>query len=217
MRNRDRSLILCFIGPDGAGKTTIANMLLKSEIANKLFYRKYYFHTNFPILPPLRKVVKFFGILKGKESNNENVIKKDIKPLPWWRAIIYPIYYGINYFLGRFWLWLKKTNGGSIIIFDRYFYEYYINRQFDRCPRVLLSVIEKIIPKPDILIFLKNTPQTIYERKKELLIEEIERQLVECEKIVRKYKNSYIIETTQSPELILDEIKKIIIEKIREI
>lgn len=207
------SFIIVFIGPDGVGKTTISNMLLESEIANKLFYRKFYFHTNFPILPPLRKVVSYFDFLRRKKI--KNVSKETLKPLPWWKAIIYPIYYGVNYFLGHFWIWRQKANGGSLIIFDRYFHEYFINSQFVKCPRWLLFIIEKFVVKPDLLVFLKTSPGVIYERKKELSISEIERQLKECEKICARYKNSYIIDASKPPEKILEEIQKSIIEKLR--
>ncbi len=206
-------IFVVFIGPDGVGKTTISNMLLESEMVKKLFYRKYYFHTNFPILPRLRKIMRHFIFFKTQKKENE--YKKDTKPLPWWRAIIYPIYYGFNYFLGHFWTWMQKTSGGSIIIFDRYFYEYFINPQFIKCPRWLLFLIEKFIVKPDLLIFLKTSPEIIYERKKELPIHEIERQLKECEKICIRYKNGFIIDASKPPEKILEEIQRKIINKLK--
>ena len=128
--------------------------------------------------------------------------------------MIYPIYYGLNYFLGYFWLWIKKSNGGSLTIFDRYLYEYIIQPAFAKCPRWLLKIIYLLIPKPDILIFLKSSPDSIYSRKRELPLHEIERQLKICEGIVKNKANGFII-INETIEDSVNQIKKIIIDRLK--
>jgi len=138
------------------------------------------------------------------------------RPLSLLRSMIYPLYYGFNYFLGHFFIWKEKARAG-LIIFDRYFYDYYIQEQFINCPRWLLRLIERLIPKPDIIIYLKNTPEVIWNRKKELSMEEIKRQMLVCEEITKRYgKSSFIIETNSIEGTILS-AQKIIVNKIRKI
>ncbi|MDI6701326.1 MAG: hypothetical protein QME48_08905 [bacterium] len=206
-----RGIFLVLIGPDGSGKSTTSNNLIDSEI-KRLFQKKYYFHGHFPFLPELKKIVVFFRGNKNMAQPSENVGSS--KPLMTLRSMIYPIYYGFNYFLGHFFIWKEKARG-NLIIFDRYFYDYLIQRQYINCPRWLLNLITKVIPKPDVIVYLKNSPETIYNRKPELTIEEIERQVEVCEHIVRRFKNNVVIETT-TPEEVTEKIQRVIVNKMRE-
>lgn len=210
---KNRSILIVLIGPDGSGKTTIADMIKNCSTINNHFYKKFYFHTNFPILPRMRKIGEWLGFLK-KENAAYSPSSRQIEPLPFFKSMLYPIYYGLNYFLGHFWIWKQKANGGALIIFDRYFYEYFIQPSFIKCPRWLLKIILKIIPKPDILVFIKSEPEQVFLRKQELSLEEIKRQLKICEKIVARDKNGVIIENTDIDKAV-EQIQKLIIERLK--
>lgn len=209
-------VFLVLIGPDGSGKSTTANNLLNVEI-RKLFQKKQYFHGHFSFLPELKQIFSFV-----KQDNRINVPNiayevphNEIKPFGVFRAIIYPLYYGIDYFLGHFVIWIEKARGG-LVLFDRYFYDYFIQKPYENCPRWLLLLIAKIIPTPDILIFLKNDPETIHDRKPELTGEEIVRQSKICDEIVKRSKNGFVIETSLSPDEVVRQIQGIIVDKIRQ-
>jgi thymidylate kinase len=211
----NRGLFIVLIGPDGSGKSTTCNNLMESEI-KKLFQKKLYFHGHFPFLPELKSIVAFF-----KKNKNITVIPpeenlpSDLKSLGILRSMIYPIYYGFNYFIGHFLVWKERARGG-LVVFDRYFYDYMMQRLYIKCPRSLLNLISKIIPQSDILIFLKNNPEIIYARKPELSVEDIKRQSIICEDITRRFKNSFVVDTSMSPDEVVKNIQQIIVNKIRE-
>jgi len=206
-----RGVFLVLIGPDGSGKsTTFANLII-SEL-KRLFQKRYYFHGHFPYLPELKRIIAFFR--GNKNASQPTGDTGSSKPMGTLRSMIYPVYYGLNYLLGHFFIWKEKARG-NLIIFDRYFYDYFIQIQYGNCPKWLLSAIAKVIPKPDIIVYLKNTPKVIYRRKPELTIEEIERQAYICEELVKQNKQSYIVETT-STESVIEDIQKIIINKLKE-
>jgi len=201
-------LFIVLIGPDGSGKSTTSKNLIESEI-KKLFQKKLYFHGHFPFLPELRKIVAF---LRGKKIDMKDITNPaSSKPMGFWRSMIYPIYYGVNYFLGHFFIWKEKARAG-LIVFDRYFYDYMIQNIYANCPRWLLYVIASLIPKPDIVIYLKNRPEVIFSRKPELTIDEIKRQSEICENLVKKLKNCYVVQTNSEDETLI-QIQNIIIKR----
>ncbi|HEC91411.1 MAG TPA: hypothetical protein ENI51_00195 [Candidatus Atribacteria bacterium] len=208
-------LFIVLIGPDGSGKSTTAKTLLESVVVKKLFQKRYYFHGHFPYLPELKKIASFFKVNRKKVILSSCETTDNLsEPFSLFRALIYPIYYGLNYFLGHFLIWRERARAG-LVIFDRYFYDYFLQKQFLKCPRWLLLFIAKVIPKPDAIIYLKNRPKTIYNRKSELSVDEIERQAKVCDEIVSRLPNAFVIETFSGPEEVAEKIQRIIVDKIR--
>jgi thymidylate kinase len=204
-----RGIFLVLIGPDGSGKSTTAKNLIESEVG-KLFQKRYYFHGHFLLLPELKQVV---GLLRNKKEKRQ-IVKNDnfSKPFGMLRSMIYPFYYGLNYFLRHFFIWKEKARG-NLIVFDRYFYDYFIQRQYTNCPRWLLNVVSAIIPSPDIIIYLRNRSEVVFKRKPELTTKEIKRQLEICDGLTKRLKNSYIIETNSEKSVLL-QMQKIIVNKV---
>ncbi len=211
----NHGFFIALIGPDGSGKTTIAKATMYSDMIKKLFPNKRYIYRNFGILPELKVYASLFKLNKYRTKNyiQTKAIRENGTPFSFFRSMIYPVYYGIEYFLGRFFVW-KEKGKNKLIIFDRYFYEYLLQKQFEKCPRWFLLFISKIIAKPDALIFLKNNPKVIYSRKQELYIEEIERQSKICEEIVIRFPDGFIIETSCTPKEVVKKIQRIMLNKI---
>ena len=208
-------LFIVLIGPDGSGKSTTARNLLESDI-QKLFQKKMYFHGHFSYLPELKRIVSLFYERKKKTTASADETGCDsLKPFGILRAIIYPLYYGLNYFVGHILIWKERVRGG-LVVFDRYFYDYLIQKQFSKCPRWVIYLIAHLIPRPDVLIYLKNDPEIIRAYKQELSIEEIKRQSKICETITNHFKNGIVIETSCSLREVGERVQKVIINKIKE-
>ena len=204
-------IFLVLLGPDGSGKSTIAEHIMKSEVLRKLFMNKRYFHSRFDFLPPLRKYLPFCTRTKTSSVSTS----QQTKTYGMLRAMVYPIYYGMSYFLGHPLLWKEKACSG-LVIFDRYFYDFLIQRELMKCPKWIIRWIGKLIPRPNIIIFLQTKPEIVYERKQELTIDEIERQNKACERFIDGFPSAISIDASSSVEKIVDQIKRIIIEKVKE-
>jgi thymidylate kinase len=203
-------IFIVLLGPDGAGKSTIAKNLGESEFVKKAFLKSKVSYRRFQISWIKQIVQKIKG--SGLPSFDSQV-KDDgtIAPLPPLKAAIYTIYLGLDYLLGHFFLQRFKTNAG-LLIFDRYFYDYLVFRDFSRCPRWLLKALARIVPRPDVIIYLKNDAKTIYSRKQEWSLQEIERQVRSYEQIVPILRNCCIIDTSKAIDKITSDIIDIIIE-----
>ena len=208
---RKKSFFIVLIGPDGSGKTTLSKMML-DEIKNKTscFTSSYYIHGRFGILPNLSTII-------GKDKEDTKEMKFDIqkqKLLPPYSRLkiwIYMSYYMFDFIIGYFKLFRYRFNH-TLIVADRYFYDYFYHVHFKRYPKVLCWIYLKLLPKPDLTIFLKADAKKIYKRKQELPISVIKEQQKRIEKLIKKLKNSVEIETDKTINETFIDIKKGILQ-----
>lgn len=206
------AIFLVFFGPDGSGKTTTAKSLLNDNRIYRLFCRRDFFYRRFYI----SWFKKFFRFFKKKgfiDIDAKIDVNGEIKPLPRWKAIFYIVYLGIEYILGHYYIRRAKSNS-ALIVFDRYFYDYMIFKDFINCPKWLHILVLKLIPKPDLVIYLKNLPEVIHERKQEFVLDETIRQVKICESLLRYIPNVQIVETNPGVNEITEKIVRMVISKL---
>lgn len=105
------------------------------------------------------------------------------------------MYFNLDYIIG-YWLSVKVHLGkNELVIFDRYYYDYLVDKY-----RYRLNLNDKIIkwtmrviPKPHITFLLTGTPKVLYERKKEISLGEVEKQVNKVEKLKDILPDSKII------------------------
>ena len=171
-------LFICLLGPDGSGKTTLSRAI-DGRIGG-LFAATEEFHSAAGVLPKLKGIKRLFYGLRGKpvpDSPLKGIAMPGVvgKPLPAIRTSIYIVYYGFEYFLYR-WIVRRKLRHNRLVIFDRYFYDYYLMRAHLNAPRWLLDFFAKLVAQPDVLFVMLADPEAIFSRKPELTPEEIQRQ-----------------------------------------
>lgn len=191
-------LMLCLIGPDGSGKTTTSNALI--ERLQPGFSNVYYGHGHFGILPRL-------GGKKAIERSAKPITSpQSPKPLPLSRALLHVAYYFFDYLLGH--LTVRSRSGrGQLLIFDRYFYDYLIQQSHRRVPRRLLHGLMRLIPQPDLIVWLRNEADVIHARKPELTVAALQEQLDSCAAIVSRTSNAITVDTNQPLEQVVDAIE----------
>jgi thymidylate kinase len=206
--------MLVLIGPDGSGKTTVAGYL--AAYLNSLFSQVRYFHGHFQILPRLRdlapatafKLREPASLPKSISSaEGQNNVKFNL-----WKSLFYISYYTLDSLLGHFFVFVARGRG-ELLIFDRYYYDYLIWPLITPLPGMLFWV-KKLIPQPDLVIYLKNTPDLIIPRKPELSRGELVRQGLACEKLIEQLAHGQVVETSQIPEETAIHISKLLISKL---
>ena len=210
-----KNKMIVFIGCDGAGKTTLIRKLAE-EIDD--FVDVKYFHIKFNLIPRLGVIVKFLkGFLSFKinvtetRSQLENV-PFDVKhtygsDMPLWKLLVNINFDLLDYFLGYLYIFKSQS---SLIIFDRYIYEFFTELNCRRLPLFVMRFYMRLVPKPDFIFHLHNDPDTIYQRKPELSVDEIIEIQSRIDLLFADNENLIKIKTDRSEKELSDMVLRII-------
>lgn len=193
-------LMIAVEGTDGSGKSTIINCL--PDVLGNTFTKDFinYYHWR-----P--------GIIKSKKKNEngeERVVSNPHAKKAYGRIKSFAkfMFFNVDYILG-YWLevrWLLAK--GHLIIFDRYYYDYYLDKIRYRLTISdgILNFFKRFIPKPDITFLLIGDAQVLYERKKEISVPEIQEQTRRLLKNQTNFNNSKIIDVNQSIDKVVNQV-----------
>lgn len=159
---------IVILGPDGSGKTTIADALAK-ELSSAQPVRRHNF--SFGIMPPISRVV---GRATHPTTTEGQRNAGMVKPVRRMRAIILSIWYGIDHILGYF--TLIKLKPGTVVIFARSYHDFLYQRAYLNLPKFIPRLFIFLGPKPNFVASLVRNAQVIHSQKPELTIDEINEQ-----------------------------------------
>lgn len=205
--------IIAVEGTDGSGKSYIINSI--TPILNEAFHNGIiYNHLRPHCLPD---IAELFGKRK-KAANISNHVVTDPhaeKPSGVLGSLVRWSYYMIDYTFGYLRkVWLPIHSKSKVFIFDRYYYEYYLDqrRSHVNLPMWIIRLGEFFIPKPDLILCLGGDPEKIYARKPETSLQEVTRQTMVLKDFCSKRKNAAWIDTTVTPEESINAAMKAIIK-----
>ncbi len=207
--------LVVLLGPDGSGKSTIGDL-----VAQELYKQPYKicrrYEYNFRILPELKQFKGLFAKLLGREVKQAEVVdpgtegsgmNEDHNAM---KGMVYVTYYALDYILGR--LPLFKLRGqGTLLMFARFFHDYYYQRGYGKVPRWYLRMLEALVPQPDLILYLDRDADEIYRGKPELDADEIRRQQKVIKEVVSKRAHAHVIDASQGIDATVKAVKKKII------
>lgn len=206
--------LIALEAPDGTGKSTFIEaltvMLAETFVCDAEKMHVYHFRPS--ILPNLGAVGEKAGVMK-QDTDFENPHRhKPANPIS---SLMRMGYYWLDYVIGGAVCVRKDVQFDKITIFDRYIYDFIIDplRSRINLPSFLRIIFAKLVQQPQIVFVLNAPAEVIYSRKQELALDEIERQLVEFEKLKSLGKNFVTINANQTPDEMIRDAKAIILEK----
>lgn len=200
-------LSVAFIAPDGAGKSTVINEVEKNCAGSFFGIVKYYFRPHF------FKNLGSYNVINPHDEDSKNQNPHSVNLDNKFKSLIRFVFYQLDFILG--WQFKVKKNliQKKLVIFDRYYFDYYADMLRYRYS-LSCEFAEKLtwmIPKPNLVIVLEGQPEVFFSRKQELTIEEIRKQLIAFN-IIKKYCNnvSYIQADCPLEEVIYSVTKSIL-------
>lgn len=205
---KPKGKMIVILGSDGSGKTTVINNI--STTCKSLFNNIVIKHwrPNLLVRPNVNK-----RKIQESDYSQPHKLKPYGKVISFFRFL----YYNIDYILGYYFKVLPIKIRGGLFIFDRYYYDYYVDKQRYRMNLSdrTIRFFERIIPKPDVVILYTGSAETIHQRKEELTIDELKTQNDRILKLNKRIKNSIIVNCTQDIMGQIKETINIIIENSR--
>jgi thymidylate kinase len=203
-------IVITFLSPDGGGKSVVVSELLKRLRYG--FRRTKRIHWRPNLLPPPRKLLR---PCQWRTPEEPNYNPHHAPPKGKVSSILRFFYYVLDYVFGYLKLHWNMIRSG-LVLTERYYYDFLIDLKRFKLdlPASLPRRIMSIIPKPDLVILLKGPAQVIYDRKQEISLNEIQRQLDKMTALTSEIPNLHEVNIDQSLDNELMEIEDIIIDTL---
>lgn len=172
-RLRPHGVFLSVSGPDGSGKTTVIDMVIK-ELG--VIYGEgavHYAHFRPTVLPRIAEVAKRAGTLDKVDENYDRPHRAT--PSGWAGSMVRLAYYGLDYVGGYYQSILPVLKRREVILYDRYYYDMIADSFRSRIslPMPLLRSFGRLLPLPQYAFFIHVDAEEIHRRKQELTLEQI--------------------------------------------
>jgi len=191
-----KGFVVTFSGVDGAGKSTVIS-LVSTKLSEK-YRRKVILLRHRPSLLPILSSYTY-----GKKEAELRTINKNPRSgnnTQFLSSFIRFAYYLTDYLIGQFYVYLRYTLRGKIVLYDRYYFDFINDAKRSNIvlPRWITKAFFPLIFKAKINFFLYADPDVILKRKQELdketIIELTNRYQTLFYNYSKKYKRSHYIQ-----------------------
>lgn len=172
---RPPGLGVVFLGPDGAGKSTLGAAFRAALSTVYLSAHQHHFHWRPQLLPAPAAVVGMStaGSAAGATAPHAAAPRGRLS------STVRLLYFWLDYVLG-YWLRVHPMLArGGLVTFDRYYHDFLIDPRRYRLqvPAWLVRTLGRFVPEPELVFVLDADAAALAARKQELPIEELDRQL----------------------------------------
>lgn len=191
--------LIAVIGPDGAGKSTTTEGLVQVLRDNRLPVEYVYLGRGKSHVLPIDASGR--AVYERIKKRRHGAFVKAIYYLA---APVYTLD-----LLLRYLLIVRRQRRRAIIVTDRYGTDIYL---MPKIARVLREALFGLFPRPTLTFYLYNDAKTLYERKKQQSVEELQQQLDMFERIAERL--GAVRVRTDDTRKTLEEVSKAVFERV---
>jgi hypothetical protein len=199
-------LVVLVAGPDGSGKSTLARSL--PDVCEGSFRRALHMHWRPGILPAL-------GRLAGAQEGD---VTQPHARSPHGRVVSLGrlLYYWLDFVLGgwvRVMLWRIKS---GLVVVERGWWDMAVDprRYRMQVPRGLVIALGRLLPRPDMVLVLEATADTLLERKQEISADEAQRQTQAWRTVLPAGTRRSVIDASRSIDEVQGEARRTIFQHL---
>ena len=182
------------VGPDGAGKSTIAAAVADGTGALLRYWRP-------GVLPMAGSWV---GRTPGAGVNDQ---PHDIAPNHPVKAAVRVLYYAADYVLGHWVLIRPVQRRGRAVIVERGWWDMVVDwRRYGLGGPRLTRMLGVLIRKPDLLVLVSASPDVVLSRKAELTEAEIDRQFREWRAVRWRGTRTVVVDNERPLAAVVEEV-----------
>jgi thymidylate kinase len=225
MSGRGHAFSVAIIGPDGAGKTTVARRL-----AEELPYPTYYLYMgdNADAVNRSLPTTRLAAALKRRIGRSTNAGPPDYRPaeprgrggavgvLRTTKSLARTMNQLAEEWYRQAIAWRRQA-GGAVVLFDRHFFaDYYAydvigGRAESTLPRRIHGfLLQHLYPQPDVIVYLDAPPEVLLARKGEGTIESLARRREDYLAMRDHVRYFYVVDATQSIERVAAEVAEVL-------
>jgi thymidylate kinase len=197
-------LVIVLCGPDGSGKSTIANSIIARLSAKFPAGQVAHYHWK-PWGRDQQTKTADVSVTRPHEKHPHNPIS----------SIAYFAYHWLGFFCGMIFNVRRFTKRGGLVLIERFYYDFFVDLRRYRLqlPGFLVRCGYQLLPKPDLIFLLDAPPGILQQRKQEVPLAETTRQRDAYRQVIGGLSNGHIIDATLPSETVANNIANQILDR----
>lgn len=197
-------ILLVLIGPDGSGKSTVADRIVQE------------LNVTFPADKALRRHWKPCFLPRRSRQTDERWVRNPHgrPPRGKWKSSAIFLYHCLDFVLGHYFKYLPVRFRNGLVLVERHYYDFFVDqrRYLLQVPTWLVRFTHRFLPPADLVVLLHASPEVLLARKREIAPEEVKRQCSAFVNLVQTLPQGVIIDCAPPLDVVVRDLRATVLD-----